>query len=212
MNNTMKWVACTSEENWKQQTLSWLYGAIDRQLTPNDPLVIALSGGETPWPVFQQALGDNQMPWDKLRLIPTDERWVDLSSERSNEGRLRSLFQSTSVEVSGFRSVAETESESLKFWSSNDAALPRIALLGVGADGHFASIFTQDDYQQTGTVFSTKQGDETRLSFSLSTLLDIPEIAFLTRGRSKEKVFKEQIGTVQGFLKQRPDTPVFWME
>lgn len=208
----MKWVACTSEKDWKQQALSWLYGAIDRQLLLNNPLVIALSGGETPWPVFQQALSDNQAPWDKLRLVPTDERWVDLSSDRSNEGRLRSLFQSTNVEVSGFRSVAESEAESLKFWSSNDAALPRIALLGVGADGHFASIFTQEDYQRTGTVFSTKQASETRLSFSSSTLLEVPEVAFLTRGKNKEKVFKEHIGTVQFFLEQRPDTQIFWME
>jgi 6-phosphogluconolactonase len=208
----MKWVACTSEIQWQQSALNWLYQAVDRQLQHQQPLTIALCGGQTPWSLFQQALQDNRLPWDKLTLVPTDERWVDLTSERSNEGRLNAIFESTPATISGFRSVADTQEQSLDIWSTPGQPLPKIALLGMGTDGHFASIFTEADYQQSGVIFATEHESECRLSWSSQTLIDTPEIAFFIRGSAKQKVFAQNIGVVHHFLKQRADAHVFWVE
>lgn len=207
----MKLIRCTSETEWKHTALDWLQTAIHSQLAETSPLTLALCGGETPWPLFKQALDDNQLPWDQLQLVPTDERWVDLDSDRSNEGRLKTIFENTAATVSGFRSVADNQEGALAYWSQHKAALPKVALLGMGGDGHFASIFTEADYQQEGVVFTTENAGEPRISWSRETLESTPELAIFIRGEAKLRVLDEGIGVVHHLLSNRPDTHVFWV-
>lgn len=116
---------------------------------------IALSGGSTPLPFYQQLMYDPQhrsLPWDKTHLWVVDERRVPFEDERSNYAMLRDIF----VEHSGMaRSHAHPmdphrddadiayESKIVHELSSRGRGLDRLdfVLLGMGDDAHTASLF-----------------------------------------------------------------------
>ena len=57
-------------------------------LDHSDVVALAVAGGTTPGPVFD-VLSAVDLDWSRVRVMPTDERWVAPDSERSNEKLIR---------------------------------------------------------------------------------------------------------------------------
>jgi 6-phosphogluconolactonase len=57
----------------------------------NDEATLVVSGGSTPAPFFK-ALAAKQLDWSKLTILVADERWVDVTSDESNEKLVREYF------------------------------------------------------------------------------------------------------------------------
>lgn len=107
---------------------------------------LAVPGGSTPGPMLS-ALGAKDLDWDNVVVTLTDERWVPVSSDRSNQRLLsESLFQGMAASATFVPLYSGAPEPRLGLdavcLGLEQAALPLdIAVLGMGADMHTASLF-----------------------------------------------------------------------
>ena len=105
-----------------------------------------LSGGNTPRPLYSR-LAVAALPWQHIHPALADERWVAVSNPASNEGLLRDCFRDNQIfldKLCGMKDAAEAAELAESACSARYAALPApysFSLLGLGADGHTASLF-----------------------------------------------------------------------
>lgn len=110
---------------------------LEASISDNERASLAVPGGTTPGPVFDQ-LARTDLAWEKVSILLGDERQVPAAHERSNERLLRERLLIERASKATYLSIREEE-----------GALPNIAsalpisvlLLGMGADMHTASIF-----------------------------------------------------------------------
>jgi 6-phosphogluconolactonase len=111
--------------------------------------LIAVPGGTTP-ARFLAALGERDLAWDKVTLLPTDERFVSPDDAASNERMIRAALAPLNqgrARFFSFHGHGDDLDVAARVLSSELAALPPIDILisGMGADGHIASLFPGDD-------------------------------------------------------------------
>jgi 6-phosphogluconolactonase len=191
---------------------------------------VALSGGTTPMAFFEQLAADsrnyrNPIHWAKLHFFFADERCVPPDHRESNYGMAnRSLF--SRIGTFGFHThringenepVKEAERYSSEISSviSPDAQSPLfdIMLLGIGEDGHTASIFPDHtDLLSAQRICEavvhpvTGQG---RITLTGNTLLNAKRIIFLVVGKSKSTIVKQIINREEE-AKAYPAARIFW--
>lgn len=110
---------------------------------------LTVPGGATPGPVFD-TLSGVALDWAKVTVIPNDERWVPESSERSNARLIRGrLLRGEAAEaqlVPLYAPVDTPETAMDALVAAVEPWLPLdVALLGMGADMHTASLFPGAD-------------------------------------------------------------------
>jgi 6-phosphogluconolactonase len=122
---------------------------IDSAVEARNASLIAVPGGKT-GPAIYKKLADQKLPWKKVTVIPTDDRLVPVDSELSNVREIARAFLRTGARVIPITTdIADYKLAG----NSADARLqdlawpPDLVWLGVGDDGHTASIFTGDDLQ-----------------------------------------------------------------
>ena len=122
---------------------------IDSAIDARGEALIAIPGGKTPLPVYK-ALAAAKLNWKRVTIIPTDDRLVPLTDERSNVRGIAHSFLAAGARVFPITSdiadyrlagnAANAKLGELKFPLD-------LAWLGMGADGHTASIFPGPDLE-----------------------------------------------------------------
>ena len=113
--------------------------------------VIALPGGKTPLPIYEK-LAATKLDWKRVTIIPTDDRIVPLGDPLSNITTIGKAFLPKGARVIPI--VSEAARDYRAAGKAADARLGDLhwpldlCLLGVGADGHTASIFPGPDYDE----------------------------------------------------------------
>jgi 6-phosphogluconolactonase len=111
--------------------------------------LIAVPGGRT-GPVIFAKLAAQNLPWKKVTIIPTDDRLVPMDSELANVREMAKAFLPTGARVIP---IATEIADYKLAGNSADARLqdlpwpPDLVWLGMGEDGHTASIFAGPDLQ-----------------------------------------------------------------
>lgn len=180
-----------------------LLSILSKALVKKGQAVMAVPGGSTPVPLFQ-ALAKEDFDWKKVTFLLTDERWVESSHAESNENLLRTHFLSaTEAGFIPLKSKAETAKEGQKATEKRleKVLLPTdICLLGMGEDGHIASLFPEAPELEQALDTSSKQrciavsppnSPQERLSLTLSALLNTNQIILLIKGDKKRKIYLE---------------------
>jgi 6-phosphogluconolactonase len=159
--------------------------------------LLAVPGGTTP-ARFLAALGAHDLAWDRVTLLPTDERFVSPDDAASNERMIRASFAPLADGRAGFLSFHGHGSDieaAAAVLSAKLADLPPLDLLvsGMGTDGHIASLFPGGEAAfaaapDSGIVVARPPGLPPRLSLSPGRLTQAGWASLLAAGTVKEAV------------------------
>lgn len=121
---------------------------IEQALEARGRAFVALPGGKTP-KLALTLLAERKLEWADVTIVPTDERLVPPTDPRSNVGMLAKLFLPKKARVVP---LSAGETDPVMAGRAADERLAALdwpldlALLGMGADGHVASIFPGPDF------------------------------------------------------------------
>jgi 6-phosphogluconolactonase len=144
-------------EWWEYDSLDELADAVagdigfivDSAVEARNASLIAVPGGGT-GPKIYPKLAAQQLPWKRVTIIPTDDRLVPVDNDLSNVREIARAFLPTGARVIP---IATEIADYRLAGNSADARLqdlswpPDLVWLGMGEDGHTASIFPGDDLQ-----------------------------------------------------------------
>lgn len=178
--------------------------ALEEGLAGGRGASLVVPGGHTPAPVFD-ALSKIDLDWEDVWVTLTDERWVEPGSDTSNEHLVRQhLLRHAAAKTNliGLKNkAADPKSGAHEAWSAV-AEAPRpfdFVLLGMGDDGHMASLFPHspgldvglDIKQHPGCIAMTGAAEpRARLSLNLRALVDSRRIAIMIVGASKWETYQ----------------------
>lgn len=167
---------------------------------------LALAGGSTPMPVYRQ-LAEIALDWSRIMLLPGDERWVAHDDRACNLRAMREAFAGT---IADFRALTPAHPEGPPDTAVAEATLADLhgpfdaCVLGMGTDGHFASLFpgadglaeALDPASRTPAVVvhpSPLPPDApfARISLTLSRIMASRRLLLLIRGDDKRGVLQE---------------------
>jgi 6-phosphogluconolactonase len=122
---------------------------IESALDARGEALIAVPGGKTPLPIYQE-LAKSKLNWKKVTIIPTDDRLVPLTDDKSNIRAIAQAFLPGGARV--FPITSDIADYKLAGNSANaklsELKFPLdLAWIGVGSDGHTASIFPGPDLE-----------------------------------------------------------------
>lgn len=123
---------------------------IESALDARGEAIVAFPGGTTPGPIFAK-LAAAKLNWKRVTIIPTDERLVEPTSPQSNVGAIARVFLPLGARVIPLATGAASDYK--KAGHDADVRLEPmrwpldLVWLGVGADGHTASIFAGPDLE-----------------------------------------------------------------
>jgi len=121
--------------------------AVARGVQQHGRASLIFSGGETPG-IFLPQVARLSLPWNKVSILLADERWVDEDSPHSNAAMLRRTLLSQPGPAQAvfipLKNAAASAGEGATIVRSRLPPLDQrydLVLLGMGNDGHFASLF-----------------------------------------------------------------------
>ena len=173
---------------------------------------VALSGGETPRRTFEVLSAEpyrGRFPWQQVHFHQVDERWVPPDDPRSNLRFLReTLLRRAPVPESNVHYVdtglSSPEEGARRYEASLRAAFPAspggfprfdAIVLGIGKDGHTASVFPGGPQTDAGDawVVVTTGGDPPlpRVTMTLPVLSAAAQVVFLVSGREKARALRD---------------------
>lgn len=180
--------------------------AAKKSIAKKDSFIVALSGGSTPKKLFQllaSASFCKSIDWKKVFIIWGDERFVPHSNEESNYKMAKeALLQHVAIPKKNILAIPTSHSpeicaaayqESLKVLLGKKGIID-LTLLGMGDDGHTASLFPNTDilYENKKWVKEVWLEDKQvwRISLTYPLLNKSNEIMFLVAGAAKAPIIK----------------------
>ncbi|MEM9232979.1 MAG: 6-phosphogluconolactonase [Pseudomonadota bacterium] len=153
------------------------------------------SGGGTPKPVYGRLSMDTSVPWDKITVTLSDERMAPSAAKVSNAEMLRLHLVRDAANEATFIPLDDTS-------ALDDVSAPfDVVLLGMGADGHFASIFPEGEGMDAALAANAPRLVETtpsplppeapypRISLSLEAIRRSRSVFLMISGDSKREIY-----------------------
>ena len=211
--------------------------ALNQAIEERGEATFMVSGGSTPEPLYK-SLSNVDLDWESVYIALVDERWVNFDHDKSNEAfTVKHLIQNKAAVANliGMKNTADSAQEGL---ADCEAAYQQLAqpfditILGMGSDGHTASLFPHanglepalnPDSPELCAAITAHESEVTgaiteRMTLSLAGLLRSKTLVLLITGDEKLAVLrKAQAGTdvaempIRAVLQQdRVPVVVYW--
>ena len=194
---------------------------LQQGIDQNGSASLLVSGGNTPKALFN-VLKSKDIDWSRVFIALVDDRWVELDDSASNETMVRdNLLQdkAESATFVGMKTEHNDAFEAVATVTNNLSVIPTpfdVVILGMGEDGHTASIFPCCDQLEEGLSTTApilasepQTAPHQRMTFSKAALLNSKQLYLHLVGESKEAVLKqvtqlndERLAPINAFLGQ----------
>ncbi|BBU26992.1 6-phosphogluconolactonase [Burkholderia sp. THE68] len=168
---------------------------------------LAVSGGTSPKP-FLQTLSHAPLDWAHIDVTLVDDRWVPETDPASNAQLVRDTLLQNAGAAAYFLPLVDTgkplETHIAELNADARRRLPDVAVLGMGEDGHTASIFA--DAPEWDVAISTPErfiavhpgvAPHARVSLSMSALKQIGQVYLFIAGQKKLDVLNAALAAPQ---------------
>jgi 6-phosphogluconolactonase len=186
------WRKIVQPEAFVQTAVDWIRAHIDQVLADAPQCHLMLAGGSTPMPVYDRLAEVRDLPWSRVVIYFGDERCVPPQAPENNaHTAISHLFpQGVPDSLKVHRMCAEDEPD--KAALAYEALLPEkldVLLLGMGDDGHTASIFPgsaalDEERRRVMPVIGSKPPLQ-RLTITPSVIRGARHLLVLARGEEK---------------------------
>jgi 6-phosphogluconolactonase len=192
---------------------------------------IALAGGSTPKPLYEQ-LATQELPWRALQIFWGDERYVPPQHPDSNANMARTAWlDKVPLPAMNIHPIPTDEADPIDAANRHESELQQlfqvppgefpafdIVLLGMGDDGHTASLFPQTTALQVDDRLITvgNKDGEPRITFTVPLINHARTVIFLVAGESKRPALA-QVFAPEGDAMQypsrliRPQGELWWL-
>lgn len=215
----------------QQQALAladFIADAIKRVFTQQDRVCLAVSGGKSPISLFEE-LSTRKLDWQNITITLVDDRYVDSMSPDSNAHLVKEHLLKNRALAAKFVGICDTSISTHQCIAKAEMEVPAIdiAILGMGEDGHIASIFPcckelesalAPNPAQRYIVTTPETARYWRIGLNLASILKIPHLVLSLNGANKLAVLNEGATAVNKdlpislVLAGRADIQIFWSQ
>ncbi len=218
-----------------QRALELVTGLIQTAIADQGFCTLALAGGSTPKPLYA-ALAAQPLAWDKLYIFWGDERYVPVSHADSNSGMAKQVWLdqvpippdhifipptdlNDPVEAAAaYGAQVRSQFSQLQGLAPDQIPQFDLILLGMGDDGHTASLFPHTAALQVRDRLVTlgQKANDPRLTFTVPLINQARCVIFLAAGASKRAALAQVFAEVGDDLAYpsrlvRPQGELYWL-
>ncbi len=192
--STTRWHAFDSQDEINQAALQRILTAADEAIAKHGSFIVVLAGGSTPKAVYQ-LLSQQTADWSKWHVYHNDDRCLPVDDDERNSKMAREAWlnhinipaenindiPAELGNVDGAKAYSETLSGARTF---------DLVILGLGEDGHTASLFPDHIVNNTAAavpVSNSPKPPSDRITISQDRLSDNDEVMFLVTGAGKQE-------------------------
>jgi len=209
----LEWIEASNKDELAEAIVERVAADLKASVEKQGRASILLSGGGTPQAAYQ-LLSKADLPWEKLQFSLSDERRVDDGHPASNAVMVwqKLLAQHPQAEWFPLWQTGWT-SDDIAEIKARTAELQRpfdVTILGMGEDGHFASLFPNCEASQLSLEGKSDQllcttapnEPQERISWSMNALIDSKVLILYVTGDRKKEIIEaaQQEGTAESKL------------
>ena len=173
-----------------------LLDLINSEINDSENYSLGLSGGSTP-KFFYELFAEKYKDYSNIYLWTVDDRHVDINDEKSNQRMINSIFSNSNLNIIEY-SYEEDPGYSAKDYTTKVfSKIDKLnaAILGVGEDGHIASLFPgttalnadEKGFVQNEVNILTRW----RVTSTFELLKNIEHVYLLVTGDNKKEIIKK---------------------
>jgi 6-phosphogluconolactonase len=202
---------------------------LEEAIAQRGQFTLALSGGSTPKPLYE-SLSQQDLPWDRVHVFWGDERYVPSTHPDSNEGMARRAWlDRISIPVDNVHPIPTQTADPAEsaqlyeqhlhgFFGADEIPALDLILLGLGDDGHTASLFPQTEVLNVcdHLIGVGYRGTDPRITFTIALINRARCVLFLVAGQNKrpalQAIFSDSANSFDypaRFI--RPEGKLIWL-
>ena len=203
----MIWREFSSQVELENELLSFIEKQCNIVVKSDGIASVLLSGGSTPLQLYSYFHKLNISDWSKVKLGLTDERWVDLDSKYSNFKAISNALGEPFLSNCPLYSLVhdlEDENKNIELAKSKNKSFfqeKSIVLLGMGDDGHTASIFPGNEFTELAlsenspniSANRAPSHPEKRITHNLRSILQTKKLILYVKGENKRKILDDAV-------------------
>ena len=178
-------------------------GKLNKRLKRKSRFSFVLTGGNSPIKLYRHLAKNKNIPWKKIDFFIGDERYVKENSKYSNIRMCRKhllskirisnrqIYKITTNQKSIKKDAQDYENKIKKYFL-NKKVIFDLVLLGIGQDGHIASLFKNNiNKKNNKNVSFVKRKDFSRITLTLKCINNSKSVFLWAPGREKSKIVKK---------------------